>query len=151
MKHQDSRIGVCLIAFCALMFWLTAGFDEVPPMLSQNVPPTFFPRLVLTIIVLLSLVLTLGSLKKPAEAKGRIKPAVFVTAAIVIATGILLSYAGTFLTLFLVAVVLPLAWGERRVHLIGALAVGLPIGVYVLFSLALGVRFPIGRLFESFL
>ena len=59
--------------------------------------------------------------------------------------------AGTLLTLSLVAIVLPIAWGERRARLIGALAVCLPAAVYLLFSVALGIRFPAGRLFEGML
>lgn len=151
MRHQDSLIGVCLVAFCAFVFWLTAGFDEVPPMLSQNVPPTFFPRLVLSIIALLSFVLIVQGLRKTVEAKEKIEPAVFVTAAIIAVAGMLLSYGGTLLTLSLVAIVLPIAWGERRAHLIGALAVGLPAAVYLIFSFALGIRFPAGRFFEGLL
>ena len=151
MRHQDSLIGVGLIAFCAFVFWLTTGFDEVPPMLSQNVPPTFFPRLVLGIIALLSLALIVAGLRKEREPKEKIEPAVFVTAAIIAIAGTLLSFAGTLLTLSLVAIVLPLAWGERRAHLIGALALGLPAAVYVIFSIALGIRFPVGRIFEGML
>lgn len=147
MRHQDSLIGVCLIAFCAFVFWLTTGFDEVPPMLSQNVPPTFFPRLVLAMIALLSAVLVLQGLKKPRDVHEKVEPAVYVTGAIIAVAGVLLSFIGTMPTLFLVAIVLPFAWGERRVRLIGALAVCLPAAVYVVFSLALGIRFPAGRLF----
>jgi putative tricarboxylic transport membrane protein len=151
MRHQDSLIGVCLIAFCGFVYWLTTGFDTVPPMLSQNVPPTFFPRLVLGIIIALSVVLILQGRRKTRDVNETVKPAVFVTAIIIAVAGALLSFAGTMLTLFLVALVLPLAWGERRLRLIGALAVGLPVAVYVLFTLALGVRFPVGRLFEGML
>lgn len=46
MKYQDSYVGVTLLALCAIIYWLTTGFAEVPAILSQNVPPTFFPRLV---------------------------------------------------------------------------------------------------------
>jgi len=151
MRHQDCLIGVCLIAFCAFVLWLTTGFDEVPAMLSQNVPPTFFPRLVLAIIAMLSALLFVQGLRKDRQQHARVQPAVFVTAAIIAVAGALLSIAGTFLTLCFVAVVLPLAWGERRKHLIAALAIGVPIGVYVVFTLALGVRFPAGRLFEGML
>lgn len=151
MRHQDSLIGVCLIAFCAFVLWLTTGFDEVPPMLSQNVPPTFFPRLVLAIIALLSVLLILQGLRKERDVNERVEPAVYVTAAIIAVAGILLSYAGTFLTLFLIAIVLPIAWGERRLHFVGGLAICLPAAVYLVFTLALGVRFPSGRLFEGLL
>lgn len=151
MRHQDCLIGVCLISVCAVVLWLTTYFDEVPSMLSQNVPPTFFPRLVLAIIAALSAILILQGLRKEREQHEHIAPAVFVTAAIIAVAGALLSVAGALVTLSLVATVLPIAWGERRAHLIGALALGMPIVVYVVFTLALGVRFPAGRLFEGIL
>ena len=61
-----------------------------------------------------------------------------------------MSFLGTLVTLFLVGLILPRIWGERRWHLIAALAVGLPVGIYVVFSVLLDVRFPPGRIFELF-
>ena len=110
---------------------------------------TFFPRLVLTIIALLSAVLVLKGLRKERDENETVAPAVFLTAVIIAVAGALVSYAGTLLTLFLVAIVLPIAWGERRLHLVAALAVALPAAVYLVFSLAFGIRFPAGRLFQG--
>ena len=45
--------------------------------------------------------------------------------------------------------VLPIAWGERRYKLVAALAVFLPISIYVVFTLGLDVRFPAGRMLEA--
>ena len=91
MRHQDCLIGGCLIAFCAFVLWLTTGFDEVPAMLSQNVPPTFFPRLVLAIIALLSAILAVQGLAKERQQHERVASAVFVTAGIIAVAGALSS------------------------------------------------------------
>jgi len=151
MKHPDTITGLALLAFCALAYWLTSGFEEVPAMLSQNVPPTFFPRLVLTIIAILSIFLVGRSLGKEREAASHIPAAVWVTALVVAVTGVTSAWLGTLLTLGVMAVVLPLAWGERRLPVIAALAVGLPVALYAIFSVGLGVRFPAGRFLESLL
>jgi len=151
MRHHDTITGLALLAFCALAYWLTADFDEVPAMLSQNVPPTFFPRLVLTIIAVFSVTLIAQNIRKQRVPAPHIPAAVWVTGGIVAAAGLVSVWAGTLITLGTVAVVLPLAWGERRLRIIAALAVGLPMALYLIFSLGLGVRFPAGRILESLL
>ncbi len=148
MRHQDTNVGVVLLALCAVIYWLTTGFTEVPAMLSQNVPPTFFPRLVLSFVAILSVVLIFNGLGKRPEVNVRIKPAVLVTAAIVVLAGLLAGLLGTLPTLALIAIALPLAWGERRLRPIGILAIGLPVSIYLIFSVALGIRFPPGRLLD---
>ena len=148
MKHHDTYVGVTLLALCAAIYWLTPGFTEVPAMLSQNVPPTFFPRLVLTFVAILSVVLIFNGLSKSPEINVRIEPAVPVTAASVVRAGLVAGLLGTLPTLALIAIALPLAWGERRLRPIAILAIGLPASIYLIFSVALGVRFPPGRLLD---
>lgn len=148
MRHSDVVVGIVLLALCALVYWLTTDFTEVSAMLSQNIPPTFFPRLVVTIVAGLSVMLILIGLRKDPVSAPTISPVVFVTAGIVIAAGFLVEWIGTLPTLSVIAVSLPLAWGERRLPRIGLLAIGLPSAIYVIFSMALGIRFPTGQLFN---
>ncbi len=150
MRHQDTIVGVVLLVFCAIVYWLTTDFVEVPAMLSQNVPPTFFPRLVLSVVALLSVTLIFSGLGKTPKTTSRIEPAVAVTALIIVVAGVLVGLIGTMLTLSMIAVAIPVAWGERRLRPIGMLAISLPAGIYVIFSLALGIRFPTGQLLEWF-
>jgi len=144
--HQDAVAGLVLLLFCALAFWLTTRLETVPAMLSQNVPPTFFPRLVLAMIALLSVALVARGFRRSREARERVEAAVYVTAAIVTGSIFLVAPLGMLLTVSLLAVALPLCWGERRAGRIAILAVVLPLAIYVVFTLALGVRFPAGVL-----
>jgi len=148
MKHQDTYVGVVLLALCAIVYWLTTGFPEVPAMLSQNVPPTFFPRLIISLVAILSVVLIFNGLGKSREIRARIKPAVLITASIIVLAGVLVGLLGTLLTLGLIAIALPVAWGERRWRPLGILAMGLPAAIYLIFSAALGIRFPPGLLLD---
>jgi putative tricarboxylic transport membrane protein len=151
MRHQDTLIGVVLLALCAIVYWLTTGFTEVPAMLSQNVPPTFFPRLVLGVVAALSIVLIFNGLRRSPDVTARISPAVLVTASIIVLAGVLVGILGTLPTLSFIAITIPLAWGERRLRPIAILAIGLPAGIYLVFSVALGIRFPPGMLLDGFL
>ncbi|MCB1744917.1 MAG: hypothetical protein KDK91_31415, partial [Gammaproteobacteria bacterium] len=55
LHRVDLIITVCLIALCGWLYYLTTTFDEVPPLLGENVGPEFFPRLMLWFVGLLSL------------------------------------------------------------------------------------------------
>ena len=171
LGDRDSLAGLGILGVCAVAWWLTAGFDEVPAMLSQNVPPTFFPRLVIGTAALLGGLLVAGGIRRRAgkanghaladdatagdaptarEGAGRaaLPPVFWATAGLIAAAGALVPLAGTLVTLGLVAVALPLLWGERRYRLVAALALGLPGAIHVVFTIALGVRFPIGLVWE---
>ncbi len=150
LAHPDIMVGLLLLIFCAIAFGITTTFPEVPAMLSQNVPPTFFPRLVLGIISILSLALIGSGLKQSREAKSQVRLSVFVTAGVITLSVALIQLLGMLLTLSLLLVILPLCWGERRIHLIGILAVGVPFAIYLIFALALGVRFPAGMIMKLF-
>ena len=142
--HPDTIAGVVLLLLCAIGFWLTTGFRDVPPMLSQNVPPTFFPRLVLGLIAAGSILLIAGGLRQAPVEKSRLRPSVFVTAGFIALAPFSIILIGTLATIFLVSLGLPLLWSERRLKLIVPLAIGLPAAIHLLFTVALGVRFPVG-------
>jgi hypothetical protein len=78
--------------------------------------------------------------------KEPIKKRVFLTAGIVTASIILMQPLGMLLTVSLLAVVMPMSWGERRYRRLVVLAIALPVAIHVTFTLALGIRFPLGLL-----
>lgn len=145
--HPDVLVGTALLALCAAVYWNTTTFPEVPAMLSQNVPPTFFPRLLLFVIAVLSLGLVASAWKRRREPGRKLRAPVLVTAAILVLAVALVPRLGTLVTIFLVSIVLPLYWGERRVARIALLAVTLPLAIHLLFALGLGMRFPPGLLY----
>lgn len=143
--HPDAIAGIALLALSAVGFWLTTGFREVPAMLSQNVPPTFFPRLVLGLIAAGGIGLIAGGLRAPrAGSSSPIRPLVFVTAGLVVLLPFAIMLVGTLATIFLVTLGLPLLWNERRLRFVVPLALGMPAAVYLVFTVALEVRFPTG-------
>ena len=143
--------GALLLALCAVLYWLTTRFDSVPAALSQNVPPEFFPRLLLAVIALLAVVLMLrggggkdgagspGHSDAPAENRKGL-----VAAATVWLACALFTYVGAAPAMFFSCLALPLIWGERRRGMLALYALGFPAAVYAVFALLLEVRFPDG-------
>jgi putative tricarboxylic transport membrane protein len=149
--NRDVIAGIALLVFCGVTYWLTTGFDEPPSMLSQNVPPTFFPRLVLTAIALMAALLIVLGWRRGEQTRGpRVRPAVLLTAAVIVLATFLVGLIGTLATLSVVAFVLPLLWGERRWQWIILLCIGLPLAIYLVFTIALDVRFPLGSVMTAF-
>lgn len=139
--------GTALLAVCAVLYWLTTQFDSVPAALSQNVPPEFFPRLLLAVISALSVVLIVQgggkAARRDAAPPGETRRGIAAAAAAWLGCA-LFHFAGAPLAMVFSCVALPIVWGERRRGILALYALGIPAAVYVIFTLLLEVRFPEG-------
>lgn len=118
-------------------------------MLSQNVPPTFFPRLILYVIIALSLTLMVTAPRRGRPRRDNIRPRVFLTALLLVAATLLVPRVGMLVTVVLLAMALPFSWGERHPLRIVGLAFGLALAIHVVFVLGLGLRFPRGAFWDA--
>lgn len=146
----DSIIAVLLLAFWGWLYYLTTGFEEVSDIFAQDITPAFFPRLLLWVIVLLTLILPFEHrLFRNARQldKGREQPVgsmVYFSVALLVVLLLALPWLGMYLSLILVCLLLPLLWGERRWKILIPFAVIFPSVIVVLFSQVLKVYFEPG-------
>ncbi len=154
LVHPVDLVAAAIIfAICGALYWVTTGFEEVSEMLAQNVPPEFFPRLVLLIIVILALGLPFEHVLQRRRGRDidsgrrkRLRPLPYLTAAFLVLTVAAMPWLGTLLTLMLICLGLPPLWGERRWALILPFAVIFPLIVGFLFNRVLLVYFEPGVL-----
>ena len=144
--NEDTVAGLAMLLVSAAGFLLTFGFDEVPAILSQNIPPTFFPRVVLTTTALLSVLLLIRGLRTKGPKKVPVPPIVFVTGGAIAIAVLLLRPLGVFPVIILACLVLPLLWGERRIRGVLLFAALTPAAIYIVFVHFLQLRFPPGIL-----
>ena len=135
-----------MLLFSATGFLLTFGFDEVPAILSQNIPPTFFPRVVLATMALMSILLLIQGVRRKEPKKAPVPLIVFVTGGVIAIAVLLLRPLGVFPVIFLACLVLPFLWGERRIRGVLLFAALTPVAIYVVFVHFLQLRFPPGIL-----
>lgn len=151
VHRTDLSLTAIILAGCGALYYATTTFEEVSLLLAQNIPPEFFPRLLIWTIVLLALFLPLehNFLKQGRQGldkgrRDRIKLKAFATAGLL--TGVVASmpWLGTYLSMIMVCVLLPMLWGERRLKILLPFAIIFPTAVTLLFTQVLRVYFEPG-------
>jgi len=154
VTRADVGVTLIILAVAAALWLETTTFESVPAMLAQNIPPAFFPRLVLAVIVVLAVVLPFESLilkRGGAAAKSAPLPAMtWVTAALLVAVAASMAWVGTVASMVLVCLLLPPLWGERRATRVIPFALLFPGAVAFVFTGLLKVPFEPGRLAQMF-
>lgn len=153
LHRTDLLITVILLGISGGLWYATTTWESVPDILSQNIPPTFFPRVILGCIIVMSLALPFESARAARrgtdldeDRRDRIEPITYVTAGGLILVVILFEWLGTDLSMVLACVLLPMLWGERRVWLLLPFATLFPLAVHWVFVEGLNVHFLPGLL-----
>ena len=131
-----------IIAFCSVTWWLTTGFEEMPPILKRGIQPSDFPQLILALIIALTTLMTWLDPVRVADAIGSTVWATMGLMAVFAAV----TQIDFFLALSVFATGLALIWGERRPAQLATVGIAVPLVVFFLFDRAFEVRFPRGVL-----
>ena len=136
-------ISIIVIISCILLY-LTFTFEEVPPILNRGIQPATFPKALLILIIVLSLVVYFLSIKKPWQIDKNLPNAFYIT----LASFVIFSVVGTILDFFLgisiLSILVSYFWGERRIFYLFLVAIIFPTIVFIFFETILGLRFPGG-------
>jgi hypothetical protein len=140
--HADSVIAGVILAFCALMWAGTAAFDEVPAAVAQGMGPAAVPRLILSVIILLTLWLAW-------TARGRSDPQRLPVPGVVYQTGIavlvfmgVVKLFGIYAAILFAALGIGRLWGERRWWLMAVVGIGLAVATHLVFVIAFKMSLP---------
>jgi putative tricarboxylic transport membrane protein len=147
----DLWLALLILTGCAALYYATTRFEEISPLMAQNIPPEFFPRMLIWTIVALTLFLPIEHRFLEKGRKGldkdrsvRISPMTFMTAGLLCAVVASALVVGTLISMVMVCVLLPLLWGERRPKVLISFAILFPGAVTLLFSQVLKVYFEPG-------
>lgn len=155
IHFQDLRNTVIILTGCGILYYFTTRFEQVPEMLAQVIPAEWFPRLLLGVIAVFSLLLPIEHVFLKAGREGldedrraRIEPISLLTALMLCLVVGAIHLLGTAAALILVSLALPLLWGERRWKLLLPYAILFPAIVALLFTRVLKVYFEPGVLWN---
>jgi putative tricarboxylic transport membrane protein len=147
----DLKLTLIILAICAAIYYVTTTFDQVAPLLAQNIPPQWFPQLLIWFIAILSLVLPFehrflaqGRKGLDEDRSSRIPLGAILSAGLLVLIVASIPLIGAFLALVVVCVALPLLWGERRWKILIPFAILFPTAVTLLFTKVLEVYFEPG-------
>lgn len=149
--RTDSILAVVILSVCGVLYYVTTGFEKVPDLVSQNIPPEWFPRLVLRVIAILTVIIPFehlfhekGKAGLDEDRRARIKLISIYSAVLLCCIVVLMPWLGTCLAMVLVCILLPLLWGESRMKVILPFAIIFAGLVTLLFTQVLGVFFEPG-------
>ena len=146
LNHRDLVVGALLIAFSIALFAVTFTFEEVPAAFAQGMQAASMPRLLLTLIALFSGFMIIQGWAKPEPERKAVPWRFWATAGTLALAGALVAPLGVGIVAFLVCLAAPLIWGERFSPFLIAYALAAPIGIYLIFTVALQLRLPQGPL-----
>ncbi len=151
VHRTDSILAAIILAVCGVLYYVTTRFEKVPDIVSQNIPPEWFPRLLLWVIAILTVIIPFehlfhekGKAGLDEDRRARIKPISLYSAVLLCGIVALMPWLGTYLAMVLVCVLLPLLWGESRMKVILPFAIIFPGLVTLLFTKMLGLYFEPG-------
>ena len=151
VHRTDLTLAVVILAVCGVLYYLTTRFEKVPALMSQNIPPEWFPRILIWVIAILTVIIPFEHLmhKKGKEhldedRSARIKLISIYSAILLCCIVVSMPWLGTFITLILICTLMPILWGEKRVKVLLPFAVIFPALVALLFTKVLGVFFEPG-------
>ena len=122
----------------------TFFFDTVPPILNRGIQPATFPKGLLILIIFLTLVIYLLSLKSPWKKAKKLPNTFFKTLYSFILFVIIAKTLDFFLAISVLSLLVSHFWGEKRIFYLLLVSVIFPVIVFIFFETILGLRFPPG-------
>ena len=147
---KDSKILSIIIFLTLYLFVVTFSFDQVPEILAQGMQPTMMPRLIFTLIILLSMFQIYQNRNLQDKKKETIKRNAYLTFCFMAFTILIAEKLGFFLTVFMFTLVTPFIWQRKDKLNVFLYSLGMTIFVFVFFTLVLQLKFPQGIL-EDFI
>jgi putative tricarboxylic transport membrane protein len=142
--HGNHIVGAIALIFCGLALYWTTTFETAPPMLAKVMQAADFPRMVLGVMVVLSLVVIAQGMSIPDGKRRHQPPIVWLSIAAMIGFMILAEAVDLLLAVGVLYIVMSWIWGERNYPRLIGFGAALPVAIYVVFGILLEVRFPRG-------
>ena len=142
--RDEFKVCLVIILTSVALLITTFTFDIVPPILNRGIQPATFPKALLILIILLSLIVYYLSIKVPWNIKKKLPNSFYITLASFIIFSVISVTLDFFLGISVLSILVSFFWGERRIFYLLLVAIIFPIIVFIFFETILGLRFPGG-------
>jgi putative tricarboxylic transport membrane protein len=138
------KISFIIIFFSLLLLFTTFSFDTVPPILNRGIQPATFPKGLLVLIIFLTSIVFILSLKKPWKTEKILPKTFYITLYNFILFIIIAKTLDFFLAISILSLFVSYSWGEKRILYLLLVSIIFPVIVFIFFETILGLRFPSG-------
>ncbi len=138
------KVSFIIIFISLILLFTTFSFDTVPPILNRGIQPATFPKGLLGLIIFLTTIVFILSLKNPWKTEKILPKTFYITLYNFILFVIIAKTLDFFLAISILSLLISFFWGERRIFYLLLVSIIFPVIVFIFFETILGLRFPPG-------
>ena len=141
---DEFKVSFIIIFISLILLVTTFTFDVVPPILNRGIQPATFPKALLILIIIMTIIIYFLATKKPWKIKKKLPKSFFLTLFSFILFVIISKSIDFFLAISALSIFVSYYWGEKRLAYLLLVGIIFPIIVFIFFETILGLRFPPG-------
>ena len=141
---DEFKVSFIIIFISSILLISTFSFDIVPPILNRGIQPATFPKALLVLIIVMTLLIYYFATKNPWKVQNKLPKSFFLTLLSFLIFVVISKTLDFFLAISALSVFVSYYWGEKRIIYLLLVGIIFPVIVFVFFETILGLRFPPG-------
>ena len=142
--RDEFKVCLVIILTSVALLITTFTFDIVPPILNRGIQPATFPKALLILIIVISLLIYYLAIKKPWKVEKKLPKSFYLTILSFFIFVVISKTLDFFLAISALSIFVSYYWGEKRIFYLLLVGIIFPVIVFVFFETILGLRFPPG-------
>ena len=142
--RDEFKVSFIIILISVALLITTFTFDIVPPILNRGIQPATFPKALLVLIIVMTLLIYYSATKNPWKVQNKLPKSFFLTLLSFLIFVVISKTLDFFLAISALSVFVSYYWGEKRIIYLLLVGIIFPVIVFVFFETILGLRFPPG-------
>jgi hypothetical protein len=142
--RDEFKVCLVIILTSVALLITTFTFDIVPPILNRGIQPATFPKALLILIIVMSLLIYYLAIKNPWKVEKKLPQSFFLTILSFFIFVVISKTLDFFLAISALSIFVSYYWGEKRIFYLILVGIIFPVLVFIFFETILGLRFPPG-------
>ena len=142
--RDEFKVCLVIILTSVALLITTFTFDIVPPILNRGIQPETFPKALLILIIVMSLLIYYLAIKNPWKIEKKLPKSFYLTILSFFIFVVISKTLDFFLAISALSIFVSYYWGEKRIFYLLLVGIIFPVIVFVFFETILGLRFPPG-------
>ena len=142
--RDEFKVCLVIILTSVALLITTFTFDIVPPILNRGIQPATFPKALLILIIVMSLLIYYLATKNPWKVEKKLPKSFYLTILSFFIFVVISKTLDFFLAISALSIFVSYYWGEKRISYLLLVGIIFPVIVFVFFETILGLRFPPG-------
>ena len=142
--RDEFKVSFVIIFISLVLLATTFTFDVVPPILNRGIQPATFPKGLLVLIIVMTLLIYYFATKNPWKVQKKLPKSFFLTLLSFLIFVVISNTLDFFLAISALSIFVSYCWGEKRIIYLLLVGIIFPVIVFIFFETILGLRFPPG-------